>query len=134
MKVKVAQSGPTVCDPTNCIVHGILQARMQEWVAFPFSRGFSQSRDRRQVSCIAGRFFTNWAIREALISRIPWELHALGNPQIAQFQYTLTISSGSRHSVLSPWSKLRGTLDFCWRMRLYNYNERKLPWLFGIWV
>ena len=43
------------------IVHGILQARILEWVAFPFSRGSSQPRDRTQVSCIAGRFFTSWA-------------------------------------------------------------------------
>ena len=36
-----------------------------EWVAYPFSRGSSQPRNRIRVSCIAGRFFTNWAIREA---------------------------------------------------------------------
>ena len=46
-------------------VHGILQARIQEWVAFPFSRGSSQARDRTQVSCIGGGFFTSWATREA---------------------------------------------------------------------
>ena len=46
-------------------VHGILHARILEWVAFPFSRGSSQPRDQTQVSCIAGRFFTSWAIREA---------------------------------------------------------------------
>ena len=45
--------------------HGILQARTLEWVAYPFSRGSSQPRDRTQVSCIAGGFFTNWAIKEA---------------------------------------------------------------------
>ena len=39
--------------------HGILQARMLEWVAFPFSRGSSQPRDQTQVSRIAGRFFTS---------------------------------------------------------------------------
>ena len=48
-------------------VHGILQARILKWVAFPFSRGFSQPRDRTQVSCIAGRFFTSRATREALM-------------------------------------------------------------------
>ena len=47
------------------LVHGILQARILEWVAFPFSRGSSWPRNRTGVSCIAGRFFTNWAIREA---------------------------------------------------------------------
>ena len=46
-------------------VHGILQTRILEWVAFPFSRGSSQPRDWTQVSCIAGRFFTSWATREA---------------------------------------------------------------------
>ena len=64
--VKVAQLCPTLCDPVDYIVHGILQVRLLEWVAFPFSRGSPQPRDRTQVSCISGRFFTNWAIREAL--------------------------------------------------------------------
>ena len=57
--VKVAQSCPTLCDPMDCIAHGILQARVLEWVGFPFSRGSSQLRDQTQVSCIAGGFFTN---------------------------------------------------------------------------
>ena len=39
MRVNVAQSCPTLCDPVDYIVHGILQARTLEWVAFPFSRG-----------------------------------------------------------------------------------------------
>ena len=41
-------------------VHGILQARIREWVAFPFSSGSSQPRDRTRVSCVAGGFFTRW--------------------------------------------------------------------------
>ena len=45
--------------------HGILQARIQEWVAISFSRGYSWPRDQTRVSCIAGRFFTDWAMREA---------------------------------------------------------------------
>ena len=49
----------------NYTVHGILQARILEWVAFPFSRGSSQPRHWTQVSCIASRFFTSWATREA---------------------------------------------------------------------
>ena len=44
--VKVIQSSPTLCDPKDCIVHGILQARILEWVVFPFCRGSSQPRDR----------------------------------------------------------------------------------------
>ena len=68
-KVKVAQSCPTLCDPMDYTVHGILQARILEWVAFPFSRGSSQPRDGTQVSCIAGGFFTNWAIKEDHVSQ-----------------------------------------------------------------
>ena len=63
--VKVAQSCPTLCDPMDYTVHGILQARILEWVAFFFSRGSSQPRDWTQFSHIAGRFFTSWATREA---------------------------------------------------------------------
>ena len=63
--VKVAQSYPTLWDPVDYYtVHGILQARILEWVAFPFSRGSSRPRNRTGVSCIAGGFFTNWAIWE----------------------------------------------------------------------
>ena len=51
--------------PGSC-VHGILQARILEWVAISFSRGSSQPRYQTQVSCIAGRFFTNLTMREAL--------------------------------------------------------------------
>ena len=63
---EVTQSCLTLCDPMDCTVHGILQARILEWVAFPFSRGSSQPRDQTQVSCIAGGFFTTWATREAI--------------------------------------------------------------------
>ena len=56
-KVKVAQSCPPLCDPMDYTVPGILQARTPEWVAFPFSKGPSQLRDRTQVSHVAGRFF-----------------------------------------------------------------------------
>ena len=68
--MSVAQSSPTLCDPRDCSppgssVHGVLQGRILEWVDFPFSRESSQPRDQTQVSCIAGRFFTSWAAREA---------------------------------------------------------------------
>ena len=105
--MKVALSCPTLCNPLDCTVQEILQARILEWVAFPFSRGSSQPRDqpgsptcrwilyqlshqgnprilewvaypfssrsswprnRTRISCIAGGFFTNWAIREAVNS------------------------------------------------------------------
>ena len=67
LKVEVSQSYLTLCDSMDYIVHGILQARILEWVAFPFSRGSSQHRDRTQVSHIAGGFFTSWATRKACV-------------------------------------------------------------------
>ena len=109
MKVKVAQSCPALYNSMDCIVYGIFQVRILEWVAIPFSMGCSQPRDQTQVShccgkilyhlshqgsprilewvaclfssgsswprnwtgvsCIAGRYFTSWAIREALGDR-----------------------------------------------------------------
>ena len=63
--VKVAQLCPTLCDTMGYTVHGILQARILEWVAIPFPRGSSQPRDWTQVSCIAGGFFTSWTTRKA---------------------------------------------------------------------
>jgi len=68
--VLVTQSCPTLCDPLDCSppgfsVHGILQARILEWVTIPFARGSSQPRDWTWVSYIVRGFFTIWAIREA---------------------------------------------------------------------
>ena len=82
--VLVIQSCPTLCDPMNCSlpgfsVYGIFQARIMEWIAGPFSRGYSQPRDWTLVSCITcrsfwtrtscivGRCFTLWATMEAPI-------------------------------------------------------------------
>ena len=69
-EVKVSQSCSTLCDPMDCSlpgfsVHGILQARILEWVAIPISRGSFQPWNRSWVSHIAGRFFSVWATREA---------------------------------------------------------------------
>ena len=68
------QSCPTLCTPMNCtplgaFVHGILQARMLEWVAMPFSRGSSQSRDRTHIS------YVSWIGRQVL-----YHEHHLGSP------------------------------------------------------
>ena len=51
--------------PMDYMVHAIIQARILEWEAFPFSRGSSKPKDQTQVSHIAGRFFTSWAKRKA---------------------------------------------------------------------
>ena len=70
LKPLVAQSCPALCNPMDCSlphssVHGILQARILEWVAIHFSKGSSWPRDRTQVSHTAVSFFTVWAIRGA---------------------------------------------------------------------
>ena len=65
VKMKVTQSCTTLWDPMDYTVCVIIQARILEWVAVSFSRGFSQPRDWTQVSHIAGRFFTSRTTREA---------------------------------------------------------------------
>ena len=111
--VKVAQSCLTLWKSMAYTVHGILQARILEWLAFPFSRGSSQPRSNpgllhcrpilyqlshkgsprilewvaypfssrssrpknwAEVSWIAGRFFTNWTIRE-VGGKVKWYIH-----------------------------------------------------------
>ena len=64
VKVKVAQSCPALCNLMDSTVNGIFQARILEWVVFPFSRGSSQLSNGTQVSHVAGGFFTSWVTRE----------------------------------------------------------------------
>ena len=59
--MKVTQLCLTLCNPMDYTVHGIHQARILEWVAFPFSTGSSKPRDQTQVSRIASGFLTSWA-------------------------------------------------------------------------
>ena len=72
-RVLVTQLCLSLCDPMDCslpgslCVHGILQARILEWIVISFSSGSSRPRDWTWVSCIAGSFFIIWAMKEALI-------------------------------------------------------------------
>ena len=75
MMMLIAQSCPTLCDLRDCSppgpsVHGILQARIQEWAVIHFSRGSSQP-GVKLSSCVAGRFFTIWATRETPYCCLP---------------------------------------------------------------
>ena len=75
MKVLVIQMCLTLCNPMDCSlsgpsVHGILQAKILEWIAIPFSKESSWSRDQTPISFIAGRFFTVLATREVLLTAI----------------------------------------------------------------
>ena len=74
----VAQWYPTVCNPMDCSlpgssIHGILQARILEWVTIPFFRGSSWPRDWIHVSWTASSFFTFWTTRETLGSQWKWK-------------------------------------------------------------
>ena len=65
---KSTKSCPTLCDPIECTLpDSSVQARILVWTGISFSRGSSQPRNRTQVYSIAGRFFTDWATREAHI-------------------------------------------------------------------
>ena len=75
----------TPCNPMDCSlsgssVHGILQARILDWVATLFSRGSSWPRGQTQVSCTAGRFFTTWDTIYDLpilfLKSLSWRYHA----------------------------------------------------------
>ena len=102
--VSGAQLCLTLCDPLDCSllgssVHGILQAKILEWVAIPFSRGSSQPMGRTQVSCIAGRFFTVWATRQALLKRYFKELNKDG----LQFLEAIPNQSPEYRKLLLLW-------------------------------
>ena len=82
--VLVAHSRPTLWDPKDCSppsssFHGSLQARILEWVAIPFSRGSSQSRDWPWLSCIAGRYFS--------LSEPPGKHHPLTQYKIKSLKF-----------------------------------------------
>ena len=112
-EVLVTQLCPTLCDPMDCSppgssVHEIFQARILEWVAISFSRGSSQPRDRTWVSRTAGKFFTNWATREAqslahLLTKFPF----LFLP-IVKLLNCIWSSSGMRMLVLGVSEEGRG--------------------------
>ena len=104
--VLVTQSCPTLCDPMGCSpsrssVHGIFQARILEWVAISFSRGSSWPQDRTQVSCIRGRLFTIWPMRETLIF-----IASIKNLLISSVQFSRSVVSDS----LQPHEPQHATL------------------------
>ena len=112
--MQVAQSCTTLCDCRDCSppgssVCGILQARILEWVAIPFStQGSSQPRDRTQVSHIAGGFFTIWATRE--VQNPKWnkskDSTVCTEPVQTELNYTQCWpSKGRDHKLCEVWPK-----------------------------
>ena len=78
VKVKVSLYCSTLWDPMDYTgPHEILQARILEWVAIPFTRGHSQTKNQTRVSCIEGGFLINWAIREVIVlSFLPTQMYS----------------------------------------------------------
>ena len=104
-EVKVAQSCPALCDPMDYRVHGTLQARILEWVGFPFSRGSSQPRHRTQVSLLHYR-------------QILYQLSHKGSPRKLEW-VAYPFSSGSsssscklNRSIIKSFPKMVSKMDF----------------------
>ena len=84
------------CSLPDSSVHGILQARILEWVAIAFSKGSSQPRDRTEVSLIVGRFFTSRATREAFSNerkkvKLLSHVQLFVTPRIVTYQASLSM-------------------------------------------
>ena len=120
-EVKFAQSCPTLwdskyCSPPGSSVHGVLQARIPEWVAIPFSGGSSWPRDWTWVSCIAGRFFTVWATREVqeYWSGLPFPFQGLFQTQRS-------------NQVLLRCRQILYQLSHQWISKMENRNSGSVP-------
>ena len=107
VKVQVAQLCPILCDPMDFTVHRILQARTLEWVVFPFSRGFSQPRDRTQVSRIAGSSL--------------YQLSHKGSPRILEYEYSNINSLSLLQSIFLTQELNRGLLHCRWILYQLSY-------------
>ena len=105
---EVTQSCPTLCNPMDyslpgSYIHGIFQARVLEWVAISFSRGYSWPRDWTQVSRIAGRGFTIWATREVplinmVIMMIEQDISSI-NPDRVEIKQLAKVKKGRNKKI-----------------------------------
>ena len=135
--VLVAQSCPTMCNLMDCSLpgscaHGILQEwRKMKWVAIPFCRGHSQSKDQVQVSYPTGRVFTIWATREAQWWHRGWQQQNMLLPKYGSLaHWTLETERfwgndrSRKVSDLSPSSSESGHKTLLWEMiSLYLCQE-----------
>ena len=123
VQVSGSQSCPTFCNPTDCdppgsSVQGILQARILDWVAIPFSRGSSRPWDQ---TWFAGRFFTVWGTREAEVSLSLKDrsLRLKRNLQIpfaTNFKFIMRISKS--YQISFYWCNPTSAILGYWQIRL----------------
>ena len=110
VKVKVTQSCLTLCDPMDYRVHGILQARILEWVVFPFSRGSSQPRSWTQVFCIASKTRTQkdtWSFHGGpVVDSLPCNAEDMGSLAVPGWSHRLqsNLSPCATTSEPTHWS------------------------------
>ena len=109
------KSLPVLCEPMDCsppgsFVHGILQARIQEWVATSFSRASPQPSDQIWVSCTAGRFFILWPTRVSTRIRNHFAVLNKMNEVVCQLKDKLCLSPFSSETSL-PWISTRARQD-----------------------
>ena len=98
------------CSLPGSSLHGILQARVLEWVAISFSRGSSWPRDWTLVSCIPGRLFNLWATREGF---------DLGHTWSSGFPYFLQFNSKFGNKEFTIWATVSSQPCFCWLYRAF---------------
>ena len=128
LKVKVAQSCPTLWGPMYYTVHGVLQARILEWVAFPFSRGSSQPRDWTQVSCIMGRFFLRENPGLPHCRQTLYQLSHKGSPRILEWVASPFSSRSSRPRNQTRVSCIAGRFFTKWAIRESWYFKLTLDY------
>ena len=87
-------------------VHGILQARILEWVTIPFFRGSSWIRDQTRVSCIAGRFFTFWAIQLLVRASLSYEIKCYLGFRIQIKHWTVNVEENDHGDSVSSVQSL----------------------------
>ena len=126
--VSVAQSCLTLCNSMDCSppgssVHGILQARILEWVAIPFSRGSSWHRDRTWVSCIASRFLPSVPPGKHSVPVACYKLMEVHKQRVTHLWHRLTVC------IVSTWESVKPVLfslsnkDFSlWSMSLVSFD------------
>ena len=116
-----AQSCPTLCDPMDCSllgssVHGILQARILEWVGVFSSKGSSQPRNRTHISCSAGRFFTAEPWGKPMKPHVPREVAS--NYCLALYKISLLLFTIGQHRLVDLY--LQG-----WKCSLYVLSNMR---------
>ena len=124
------------CSPLGSSVHGILQARILQWVAMSFSRGSFRPRDHTHVSyisCIAGRFFTHWAIRETPRYKEETTTPAWDGSRDSRDQHHQT-GTTDNYNCKGPSPGMRGSKPHTGFPALESYNRKGGPWNIWLWT